>query len=104
MSATFGGAPQGTFPTIKPSRVEEHGYDDFMYLNLTFNPNAPQLPGEAGLFFTAGSSEGRKEEVNRVFIRRAENSWLYVGQYRKLPREPLLEFRIVLDALHRRHT
>ncbi|KAI0059319.1 hypothetical protein BV25DRAFT_1779002, partial [Artomyces pyxidatus] len=81
MSETFGGSSQGTFPKISAKNYALHGYKDFMYLNLEFNPNVPRLAGETGLWFSSRPAEGVRP-IYRTFVRRDLNSWLYLGQYK----------------------
>ncbi|CDO76339.1 hypothetical protein BN946_scf185011.g3 [Trametes cinnabarina] len=52
LSKRYGGSPMDTFPRPRPEKVAEHGYDNFMCINLLWNPNGPQVPGHGGLFFT----------------------------------------------------
>ncbi|KIY49580.1 hypothetical protein FISHEDRAFT_29173, partial [Fistulina hepatica ATCC 64428] len=51
LSHYYGGNRQETFPKVREEKVAEHGFNDFMYPNLLFNPMAPQVPGFPGLFF-----------------------------------------------------
>jgi len=87
-SRKWGGNTQSTFPKIGEDFLAQHGLDDFMYLNLLFNPHAPRWPGAPGLFFAssaAGGEAGAWPTVQRVVVRLKTNTWLYVGQYRCTP-------------------
>ncbi|KAG9315312.1 hypothetical protein JVU11DRAFT_4451 [Chiua virens] len=86
-SRRWGGNTQATFPEIRAEMLARHGLDDFMYLNLFFNPHAPQWPGQPGLFF-ASSVYPEAEEwqpIKRVLVRLKSNCWFYVGQYHCIP-------------------
>ncbi|KAF6743549.1 hypothetical protein DFP72DRAFT_932875 [Ephemerocybe angulata] len=85
MSATWGGSPQETFPTISPENLARHGLSDFMYLPTGYQPIAPKIPGAPGLWLNIG---GRGDEWNRgikrVFTKVSDKTpakWLYQGQY-----------------------
>jgi hypothetical protein len=84
ISNTYGGNPQQTLPSISKENLERHGYNNFMFLNLDYNPRAPQRAGFPGLFFQCSVLDLRPEwkEVQRVFVRIATGKWLYLGQYR----------------------
>lgn len=87
-SSRWGGNTQETFPSIRKALLDQHGLNDFMYLNLFFNPHAPQWPGAPGLFFGSSvSEEGPSDwpEIQRVLVRLDTSSWLYVGQYQMTP-------------------
>ncbi|KAJ3814769.1 hypothetical protein F5876DRAFT_72662 [Lentinula aff. lateritia] len=98
MSNVFGGNTQYTFPAIGKDKFREHGLKDFMYLSKSFNPVAPTIPGQSGLFFshdnfwlpninvTARELEDAEQPEwakvsQRVLTRLKPNHWLYVGQY-----------------------
>lgn len=86
-SKQWGGNPQLTFPSIRPDMLARHGLDDFMYLNLYFNPHAPQWPGAPGLFFACSIHPETSEwvPIERVLVRLKTNCWFYVGQYQCMP-------------------
>lgn len=84
ISNTFGGNPQQTFPSISEENVKKHGYNNFMFLNLDYNPRAPQRAGFPGLFFQCSDTDLKAQwraPQQRVFVRIASGMWLYVGQY-----------------------
>jgi hypothetical protein len=82
MAQTYGGSPVNTFPRIRPELLAKHGYDDFMYLTLLYNPNAPQVPGCPGLFYECCDFlDGERAKIRRLFILLGNGWWLYVGQY-----------------------
>ncbi|KAF9223430.1 hypothetical protein BS17DRAFT_705387, partial [Gyrodon lividus] len=89
-SSKWGGNTQSTFPRIGEDFLARHGLDDFMYLNLLFNPHAPRWQGAPGLFFcpSVSGEAGEADEwlqIQRVVIRLDTSTWLYVGQYRCIP-------------------
>ncbi|KDQ52044.1 hypothetical protein JAAARDRAFT_101848, partial [Jaapia argillacea MUCL 33604] len=51
ISDTYGGNLRQTLPMIKEEKLRIHGYDNWMMVNLDFNPESPQHPGYPGLFF-----------------------------------------------------
>lgn len=77
-----------TFPKISKKKLALHGLDDFMYLNLNLNPQAPQLPGAPGLLFDVDSNPGSPpgddddDRIHRLFARLESAIWLYCGQYK----------------------
>ncbi|KAJ3873150.1 hypothetical protein F5051DRAFT_456181 [Lentinula edodes] len=98
MSNVFGGNTQYTFPAIGKDKFRKHGLNDFMYLSKSYNPVAPTIPGQSGLFFshdnfwlsninpTAKELEdaeqpGWAKVSQRVLTRLKPSHWLYVGQY-----------------------
>ncbi|KAF9457402.1 hypothetical protein BDZ94DRAFT_1273316 [Collybia nuda] len=88
MSDVYGGSSMETSPKISEKKLALHGLDDFMYLNLNLNPQAPQFPGAPGLFFDVDSDPGSppSEDVDdpiprRLFSRLTSAIWLYCGQY-----------------------
>lgn len=86
MTAVYGGSIQPTFPKIANEKFRIHGLDDFMYLNLTYNPSAPQMPGAPGLFCTTpGRPAYDWPMVQRVLTRIDNSAWHYVGQYKLTP-------------------
>lgn len=86
-SKQWGGNTQATFPKIRPDMLARHGLDDFMFLNLYFNPHAPQSPGAPGLFFASSvhPEASAWPTIERVLVRLKSNCWLYVGQYQCTP-------------------
>ncbi|KAG5643239.1 hypothetical protein DXG03_001288 [Asterophora parasitica] len=87
ISDVYGGNSQSTFPSIAPDKLHHHGYSDFMFLNITFNPYAPQRPGFPGLFYRSRTTNLPK--FHRVFIRIKSAAWLYLGQYELVRTDPL---------------
>lgn len=86
LSHEYGGNTQDTFPRIRKEKLQEHGLDDFMCLNLDLNPCAPATPGAPGLFFSLrrGTAEPWPE-IQRVICRLSSSKWLYQGQYKMTP-------------------
>lgn len=76
------------FPKIDGVKLAKHGFDDIGFLNLDYNPHAPQHPGAPGLFFAA-NPEWRGQMIKRVFVRMNTSKWLYVGRYKFIRSEPL---------------
>lgn len=78
-----------TFPKISTKKLVIHGLNDFMYLNLNLNPQAPQFPGAPGLFFDVDSTPGSPPEdvddgrIHRLFSRLDSAIWAYCGHYKK---------------------
>ena len=81
---TYGGSTIKTFPEIAQKHFNRHGLRDFMFLNLDFNPFAPQIPGSPGLFFECETNITRRR-VQRVFTRLAVNEWQPEGLYDVIP-------------------
>jgi hypothetical protein len=87
MSNQYGRSAHSTFPKISKKNLALHGLDNFMYLNLDFNPHAPQVPGAPGLFFDVNSdsdtppSGDERPSTMRLFSRIQRKVWLYCGQY-----------------------
>lgn len=53
-----------------------------MYPNLDYNPHAPDVVGNRGLFFRVGVGEAEEDhKVYRVITRMAASKWSYMGQY-----------------------
>ncbi|KDR85749.1 hypothetical protein GALMADRAFT_234810 [Galerina marginata CBS 339.88] len=79
MSNRYGGNTQDPFPKIRAELVAQHGMNDFMYVNVMFHPQGPQLPGKPGIFLSP------KPKVRpgawRVLTRLQSNEWLFVGMY-----------------------
>jgi hypothetical protein len=94
-SDTYGGNPQQTFPQINPKRVAQHGFDNFMFLNLDYNPQAPMFPGSPGLFFessggsTADDDKKWISKVYKVITRLQSGAWEYEGDFKILKSQPL---------------
>ncbi|KAF5374200.1 hypothetical protein D9758_004621 [Tetrapyrgos nigripes] len=94
MRDRYGGSAISCFPGIAQERVDQHGYSDFMYLNMKYHPNAPQVPGAPGLFYNAGETNedwtdpswGKKM---RVFTRLESGVWLKMGIYDLFYSKPL---------------
>ncbi|KIJ62787.1 hypothetical protein HYDPIDRAFT_29938 [Hydnomerulius pinastri MD-312] len=87
-SSKWGGNTQETFPFIGKPFLDRHGLDDFMYLNLLYNPHAPRWPGAPGLFFGSsvrGADADEWPKIQRTIVRLKTNVWLYVGQYKCTP-------------------
>lgn len=97
MSKFYGGNMIATFPSLRTEFMDKHHYRNFMYLNKDFNPSAPTVAGNPGLFFSsdrfwlqnvdarpgddANFPEWSKVPM-RVFTRLSSNTWQYVGQYK----------------------
>ncbi|RDB20340.1 hypothetical protein Hypma_012596 [Hypsizygus marmoreus] len=83
ISDVYGGNPQQTFPLIGADNLKRHGYDDFMFLNLDYNPRAPQRAGYPGLFFVCSNPKTSAvwPVTQRTFVRLDDKKWLYIGQY-----------------------
>lgn len=74
-----------TFPDIREEKLQEHGMDDFMYLPLDFQPEAPEVPGFPGLWLNIGGDNSEMDaDPQRVFTRITTTPralWQYQGQY-----------------------
>ncbi len=57
-----------------------------MYLNLCYNPHAPQVPGAPGLYY---GWAGDPTMTFRLICRTESNEWTYVGEYKMGPCAPL---------------
>jgi hypothetical protein len=84
ISDTYGGNTVHTFPSIAKKHVDRHGLNDFMHLNLYFNPYAPQIPGSPGIFFEC-ESYTKERGILRVFTRHAAGKWQPQGLYELIP-------------------
>ncbi|KAI0637518.1 hypothetical protein C8Q77DRAFT_1153251 [Trametes polyzona] len=73
LSKHYGGSPQDTFPRPNARKLAEHGRNNFMCINLLWNPHGPQRPGYGGLFF------------NTLFVKIKTGQWQYLGQYEAHP-------------------
>ncbi|KZO95090.1 hypothetical protein CALVIDRAFT_516764 [Calocera viscosa TUFC12733] len=85
-SARYGGSSQNVFPRIGPARKELHDIGHVAFMKRDWNPELPLRPGEHGLAFC------RHREIYEsmpLFVRKAENQWLYMGEYRMHKVEPL---------------
>ena len=89
-SKKYGGNSQATFPNIDENKLVKHGLENnWGFLNLDFNPNAPQHPGDPGLFFTFNPAWKGQVMVKRIFVRMNTSKWLYIGKYKFTPTDPL---------------
>ena len=102
----YGGSSVSTFPKISEERVNVHGVDNLCFPNREYNPNAPVVPGDPGLFFTSRPNAfGSKSWTSRVFIPwKTEDSsqpWGYMGDYEFIPAQPLtaVDFISQTDAV-----
>lgn len=86
ISTHYGGNTQSTFPTIGKKYIDLHGVIDYMYLNLCYNPHAPQVPGAPGLYY---GWSGDPTMTFRLICRTESNEWTYVGEYKMGPCAPL---------------
>ncbi|KAK0483233.1 hypothetical protein IW261DRAFT_1332468, partial [Armillaria novae-zelandiae] len=86
ISKYYGGNPQSTFPSIGQRFIDLHGDIDYMYLNLDYNPHAPQVPGAPGLFY---GWEGDGTEMFRLIVCVGRREWTYMGEYKTGPYAPL---------------
>ena len=84
---------QVTFPEPNSTKAAIHGIKHFMCLVLQYNPHAPVVPGNPGLFVSSVPTVGRTwDEVERVVVRGRDSTpalWQYMGQYRMYPSESL---------------
>lgn len=80
MSATYGGSMQAVQPGIAKKFLDIHGLDDFFYLNLDYQPEAPQVPGAHGLYFCTQAGDDIPG-IWRVFTRILVGQWQYQGMY-----------------------
>ena len=85
-----------TFPRPSAARIAQHGYDNFMCINLLWNPHGPQIPGHGGLFFETTVWPGdpwtantKHSAVQVLFTRLAQGKWLYLGEYELSGATPL---------------
>ncbi|KAJ7367521.1 hypothetical protein DFH08DRAFT_814 [Mycena albidolilacea] len=53
MTQEYGGNSQETYPKIAERFWKRTHFRNFMYLNLNFNPQCPEIPGAPGLLFDA---------------------------------------------------
>ncbi|KAK0448326.1 uncharacterized protein EV420DRAFT_1750982 [Desarmillaria tabescens] len=86
ISTHYGGNTQSTFPSIGKHFIDLHGDIDYMYLNLCYNPHAPQVPGAPGLFY---GWSGDSTMTFRIISRTESSEWTYVGEYKTGPCAPL---------------
>ncbi|KNZ76868.1 hypothetical protein J132_07054 [Termitomyces sp. J132] len=94
LSRHYGGNMRATFPIIRRDMIAATGLDDFMYINLRYNPHAPEMPGAPGLWYTVG--QGRRiarahpwTKEQRVMSRLVTGIWQYQGQYALIPADSL---------------
>lgn len=91
MSETYGGNQRQLYPTIpRIKRMELGGHQHtFVYPTLNRNPEAPLVPGAAGLLCRAlpGIPWGNLEIKLMVGI--GESMWGYMGNYTTIMAEPL---------------
>ncbi|KAI0368415.1 hypothetical protein BV20DRAFT_948266 [Pilatotrama ljubarskyi] len=107
LSKRYGGSEMDTFPKPGAKKRTEHGYDNFMCINLLWNPNAPQVPGHGGLFFDTslpGDPWTRSKyhsERQVLFVRLGDAKWLYLGLYEVSPAPSLTsaQWRSLPDAV-----
>lgn len=88
----YGGNQQATFSDINAVKAAVHGIKRFACLVLEYNPHAPVVPGNPGLFFSNSVAIGRWDEVERVIVRIRNTTpalWQYMGEYRMYPSESL---------------
>ncbi|PIL36411.1 hypothetical protein GSI_00099 [Ganoderma sinense ZZ0214-1] len=96
LKGRFGGNTMETFPRPSAARIAQHGYDNFMCINLLWNPHGPQIPGHGGLFFETTVWPGdpwtantKHSAVQVLFTRLAQGKWLYLGEYELSGATPL---------------
>ena len=81
----YDGNPQETFPVLKPMKAAITGVRSFMCLVLEYNPHAPVVPGNPGLFFGSEAATGWSwDTVERVIMRVRSTTpalWQYMGEY-----------------------
>ncbi|KAJ3826845.1 hypothetical protein EV361DRAFT_865656 [Lentinula raphanica] len=90
MNHTFGGGVRKSFVKIRQEKVNEHGYNDFLYLTKEVDTLAPSIPGQPGLFFSTREAFDleytpvwmKEPYIFRVFTRLTSGYWLYQGQYK----------------------
>ncbi|KAH9936830.1 uncharacterized protein BXZ73DRAFT_44908 [Epithele typhae] len=87
LSTRFGGSPQDPHPVPRAELLAEHGRDNFMCLNLMYNPHAPTSPGFPGLSFhpLAFLDDAPPLRRQALFIRLNANKWRYMGDYVEEP-------------------
>ncbi|KZT74557.1 hypothetical protein DAEQUDRAFT_807663 [Daedalea quercina L-15889] len=91
----YGGSFVDTFPRPKPEKLHFHGLDDFLCLVLDYNPHAPVVPGNPGLFnksMRASDIGLDSKPSSRVIVRVRSGPpalWQYMGQYRMYASESL---------------
>ncbi|KAH9949185.1 hypothetical protein B0H21DRAFT_688862 [Amylocystis lapponica] len=111
LSQHFGGNLRSSFPAIPAGKLAEHGYDNFMCINLLYAPHAPQNPGHPGLFLQLTPARGSWAQQRPdchwdtmvVFVRLKAGAWLYLGEYEMTPVASLTpgEWRAQSDAVRR---
>ena len=80
MSSTYGGGMQEVRPRIAKKFYDIHHMDDFFYLNLSYQPEAPQVPGAHGLYFCTEPGPDIPGRL-RIFTRILDSLWQFVGFY-----------------------
>ena len=89
MSDTYGGNPNIMCPTPCDEKLAKHGYNDFMFLALDRQPEAPRIPGTHGLWLQIGMGKAPswKHGIMRLFTRVNDKPalWQYQGQYEVKP-------------------
>ncbi|TBU29180.1 hypothetical protein BD311DRAFT_661819 [Dichomitus squalens] len=92
----FGGNTMETFPRPSAQRIAAHGYNNFMCINLLWNPHGTQIPGHGGLFFETTVWPGdpwtanpKHSAVQVLFTRVSQGKWLYLGEYELSDARPL---------------
>ncbi|KAF6743552.1 hypothetical protein DFP72DRAFT_976568 [Ephemerocybe angulata] len=86
----YGGSPRLARPPISPEKFAEHGLDDFLYCNLSYQPESPQVPGARGLRFGVIGTHAPPwtDGIMRVITRTQTTPqalWQYQGQYELVP-------------------
>jgi len=90
MSDRYGGSNIACFPTIGREKLEHHGRDNFMYMNMRYHPHAPQVPGAPGLYFHPGEAGSIEwDTVQLVFTRLTSGKWCQMGDYELAYSKPL---------------
>ncbi|KAF8075798.1 hypothetical protein FPV67DRAFT_1710985 [Lyophyllum atratum] len=68
VSGMYGGNTMTTFPTIGEGKGAHHNYRGFMFLNMLYNPYAPQRAGFPGLFYRSRGASGLAK-IHRVDVK-----------------------------------
>ncbi|KAI0959106.1 hypothetical protein AcW1_004033 [Taiwanofungus camphoratus] len=81
----FGRGARDTFPEPKAEKLDKHGYNNLMCINLEYASYAPQKPGHPGLVFattpTVDPWSMRRPKTMVLFVRLQKSRWLYLGSY-----------------------
>lgn len=64
-----------------------HPYTEFFFPTVMWNPYLPVIPGAPGLFFFTRTRDWPEELP--LFVDVAPTKWLYLGNYKGIPVEPL---------------